>query len=352
MIEIDGSIGEGGGQVLRTSLSLAAILVKPVRVYNIRSNRPNPGLRPQHIYSIKVLADFTEADVTGLTEGSSEIIFKPKRKRIGVTALDIGTAGSISLLIQAITPYCVSMDKPVRIKFIGGTNVRWSPPIDYLQYVTAPILRKMGVAVDIKLIKRGFYPRGGGIVEASFQPCHSIKPLLIDKQQHVLDIKGISYAGKLPSHVIKRQAESALKRIKNTDTHLEKTPIEVFEEPPAASESPGSGILLYAHLDEGGIIGADELGEKGLAAEKVGEHAADNLSAQLKTKAGIDKNMGDMLITYLGLADGRSRIYVSQLTLHTLTNIKVFETMMNVKFKISGNLNKPSYIEVDGVPLH
>lgn len=348
MIEIDGSIGEGGGQILRTSLALSALLNKPVRIYNIRINRPNPGLRPQHMASVKVLSELTEAELTGLNVGSTELVFSPRGGSVKNTVIDIGTAGSITLLLQAITPYCIFTGNPVKLRIIGGTDVKWSPPIDYIKYVTVPLFRKMGIKIDVNLIKRGFYPKGGGIVDLFFHPCDELTPIQIGVQSKILHIKGVSYAANLPSHVVKRQAESAEKTLKASDLIPYNTPIDIIQEEPVTVLSPGSGIVLYAELDRNGLIGADSLGEKGIPAERVGESAANSLLLQLKTKAGVDYHMCDMLIPYLGLASGLSKIYTSNMTLHTVTNIMIVEKFLNVKFNAAGGLNKPSYIQVEG----
>ncbi len=352
MIEIDGSLGEGGGQILRTSLALSALLNKPVRIYNIRMNRPNPGLRPQHMASVRALSELTGAELKGLEEGSTELIFSPKGGGVKRTVIDIGTAGSVSLLLQAITPYCIFTGDRVKLRIIGGTDVKWSPPIDYVKHVTIPIFKKMNIRIDLNLVKRGFYPKGGGVVDVLFHPCDELTPIQIGEQSRILQIKGVSYAANLPSHVIKRQAESAEEVLKKSGLIPGDVIIDILQEEPVNALSPGSGIVLYAIMDRGGLIGADSLGEKGVPAEKVGEAAADSLLLQLKTKAGVDYHMCDMLIPYLALASGLSKIYTSNMTLHALTNIMIVEKFLNVKFNVTGGLNKPSYIEVKGGMLN
>jgi RNA 3'-terminal phosphate cyclase (ATP) len=298
--------------------------------------------------SVKVLADLTGAELKGLEEGSTELIFSPKGGGVKNTVIDIGTAGSISLLLQAITPYCIFTGSRVKLRIIGGTDVKWSPPIDYIKYVAAPLFKKMNIIIDVNLVKRGFYPKGGGVVDVSFHPCDELKPIQIGEQSKILQIKGVSYAGNLPLHVVKRQAESAERVLKESGLIPANTPIEILQEEPVNVLSPGSGILLYATMDKDGLLGSDSLGEKGVPAERVGESAANSLISQLKTKAGVDQHMGDMLIPYLGLAAGSSKIYTSNMTLHTATNIMIVEKFLNVKFKVLGGLNKPSYIEVEG----
>jgi RNA 3'-phosphate cyclase len=346
MLEIDGSIGEGGGQILRTALAISAMTLRPIKIYNIRKNRPKPGLKPQHMMGVKILADFTDAEVVGLIDGSTDLIFKPTRKNPIDRTYNIGTAGSISLLIQAITPFCISVDKPINLKFIGGTNVKWSPPIDYIKKVTIPILQKMDINFDIELIKRGFYPKGGGIVRVNFYPTKVIRPLIIKKNQKIKKIYGLSYASNLPKHVVERQAKSAYNLIKNSN--LFRDEISIKEEISETSLSPGSGILIYALLEEGGLIGSDFLGERGLPAEKVGENAAINLINQLRTSAGIDVNMADMVLLYMAFANGKSVIHIPEITNHTKTNMKIIELMIESKFKIEQIPRQPIKIEIEG----
>ena len=170
VVEIDGSMGEGGGQILRYSLSLSALTLKPVRIYNIRAKRSNPGLRPQHLTAVKALATITNAHVEGDRVGSMEIYFEPRRRRPGSYRFDIGTAGSISLVIQAILPTLLFSGGYTRVDITGGTDVSWSPPIDYMRYVFLHNLSLFGARVSIKLIRRGHYPRGGGRVILEVEP--------------------------------------------------------------------------------------------------------------------------------------------------------------------------------------
>ena len=164
MIEIDGSHGEGGGQILRTSLAFSAVLVEPVRILKIRSGRPNPGLAPQHVTSIEAVAELCNAETEGVFPGSTELAFKPGQLTGGDYAFDVGTAGSISLIIQScLVPAAVSKSR-VTLSVKGGTDVRWSPPIDYMRLVHLPVLSKFGAHSYVELESRGFYPEGGGEV--------------------------------------------------------------------------------------------------------------------------------------------------------------------------------------------
>jgi RNA 3'-terminal phosphate cyclase (ATP) len=213
MIEIDGSYGEGGGAVVRISAALSALTSKPIHIKNIRANRKNPGLMPQHLNALKAVAQLSSAKCDKLKIGSDEVFFKPEFLEGGNFEIDIKTAGSITLVLQAFMIPAIFTKKQVNITIKGGTDVRWSPPIDYLQNVMLHILKSIGYDAKTDLIRRGHYPRGGGIVKVTINPVKKLKPfnfldLEIDK------IKGISHAVKLPEHVAIRQAESAEKVLK------------------------------------------------------------------------------------------------------------------------------------------
>ncbi|MHA1409072.1 MAG: RNA 3'-terminal phosphate cyclase [Candidatus Odinarchaeia archaeon] len=351
MLEIDGGIGEGGGQILRTAIAISSLTLKPLKIVNIRKNRPNPGLRPQHLTTIKVLAEFTKAETIGLSIGSTELYFKPTRKIPLSKSFNIGTAGSLSLLLQAITPFCISLSKPIKLDLIGGTNVKWSPPIDYIQRVLIPLLEKMGIKFTVELVRRGFYPKGGGKIRVLFNPVKKIKPVVLPMHQKIKHIGGVSYASNLPAHVIHRQSTSAKITLEKSGILDNTGYIDIVEEKPVSTLSPGSGILLYAILEEGGILGSDALGERGIKAEKVGEKAARSLVEQLKTGATVDKNMADMILPYMAFSSGRSVIYAPELTSHAKTNIHVLESILDVKFHISQLENNVVKIETNGIGI-
>ncbi|MCS7099566.1 MAG: RNA 3'-terminal phosphate cyclase, partial [Sulfolobales archaeon] len=167
MLEIDGSFGEGGGQILRTAVALSAITGTDIRVVNIRARRPEPGLKRQHLTGILAAAEMCNAVVEGAQVGSTEVVFKPGSIRGGEYRFDVGTAGSVTLVLQTLLPIAAFADSPVAIEVSGGTDVPWSPPVDYLRYVVKPHLERLGYAFGVELVRRGHYPRGGGLVRVS-----------------------------------------------------------------------------------------------------------------------------------------------------------------------------------------
>ncbi len=288
LLEIDGSVGEGGGAVVRISTALAALKSKPLRIYNIRAKRPRKGLSYQHLTAIKALAELTGARLEGVELASTEIKFIPGQIKGGDFYFDVQTAGSIGLVLQALMIPAAFAEDKVRFRVRGGTDVKWSPSIDYLREVTLPILRMMGYNGRIKLLKRGYYPRGGGLVEAEIKPVKGLKPLKLTKLE-IESIRGISHASNLPLHVAERQAKSALTVLKKSGLEAD-IEIQHFHD----VLSPGSGIVLWA--DGNTRIGASSLGERGKRAEVVGKEAAEELLGFLEVGAPIDKYMGDQII--------------------------------------------------------
>ncbi|MEM0100124.1 MAG: RNA 3'-terminal phosphate cyclase, partial [Desulfurococcaceae archaeon] len=201
ILSIDGSTGEGGGQILRYSLAISALLLKPVEIYNIRAKRENPGLRPQHLTAVKAIAELTKAEVDGAFVGSTRLLFKPKERLCGDFDFDIGTAGSISLVMQAILPVLLFSDCSSKITIRGGTNVPLSPPVDYMAHVFSYNIRHFGVNIDLKLHRRGHYPRGGGLVELRVKPIDKpLDPVEIISRGKPVELHIVSHCVKLPHH--------------------------------------------------------------------------------------------------------------------------------------------------------
>ncbi len=350
VITVDGSILEGGGQILRTTIALAALLARDVRITNVRAKRSPPGLRPQHLTGVKAVGAIVDAEIEGLSVGSMNITFRPRRRLRGLFSFDIGTAGSIPLVLQALMPAAAFAPSSLLFRIAGGTNCKWSPPIDCIRLVLLPTLARMGYRGEVNVERRGHYPRGGGIVRARFEPVPKLKPFSLLQLGDVTKVNGISYCVKLPRHVAERQARSAESVLRHFGYDVDMS-VEWY--PPARDPhlDPGSGVILRARGSTGAIVGADAMGERGKPAEVVGKEAAEKLLREIRSGASADRHLGDMLVPYAAVADGHSAYRVSEITLHTLTNIAVTERITGVRFKVEGELGKPGLIEVEGLGL-
>lgn len=319
MIEINGSYGEGGGQILRTAVALASITSTDVRVFNIRSNRSQPGLKAQHMKAIETAAKLCDAEVRGLHIGSQEITYSPLEIKGATCSVDIGTAGSISLLLQCIMPMAAFSRGEIIVDVTGGTDVAWSPTMDYLNNVTYKALEQMGYHCNIEVLKRGYYPEGGGKVRAVFEPS---KLHGFEFERWEQNIKGISHSSNLPEHVAQRQSRAAKKLLESRGIECD---IAVCSKDEI---STGSGITLWSNYS-----GVSHLGKKGLPAEKVGEMAAERMIVNLNSGASVDPFLADQLVTYMGLA-GSGTFTTYELSKHTLTNIYITELLLGVEFEI------------------
>ncbi len=335
-VEIDGSYGEGGGQILRTAVALSVITGKPVRIHRIRANRPNPGLRPQHLHGILALKELSNARVKGAKVGSTVLEFVPGRAEPKHVKVPIKTAGSITLVLQALLPAMAFIGGSFEIT--GGTDVPWSPPVDYLRNVTLFALEKMGLRAEIELKRRGHYPKGGGLVTGSVEPWESKKPLVALEWNRVDSFAGISHATNLPAHVAERQAKAAEEKLRE----FFNAPVEIETEV-SRSLGPGSGIVVWAETDSLRLAG-DALGKRGKPAEVVGREAAEELIEQLTPRKAADRFLGDQLIPFLAFAGGE--IGVAEITNHLVTNVWVVERFLGRTFEVEGEIGEPGVVRV------
>jgi len=350
-VDIPGDMLEGGGQIVRTSIALAALLGRSIRVRNVRAKRTPPGLKAQHLAGVRAVAALSKAELTGLEIGSTEFTFAPTSRLAGRFSFDIGTAGSIPLVLQALMPAAAFAPGPLEIEITGGTDVRWSPTIDYVRFVKLPVLAKMGYQAQLRVLRRGHYPKGGGRVVISVNPPRELERINLTTQDGLREVRGLSHCVKLPRDVAERQARSAKGFLLKAGYSNVRVDLEWYETQRDHHLGPGSGILLYAETGSGGVIGADALGERGKPAEKVGLEAAESLVAQADSGMPVDSHLADMLIPYMAVAEGQSKISTSQITLHTLTNIRITELIANVRFNTSGELGKIGTIEAVGIGL-
>ena len=266
MIRIDGSQGEGGGQILRTALSLSALLGLPVTIENIWSNRPKPGLRPQHLTAVKALREICGAEVEGMAVDSRRIIFRPGRVKPGNYFFDVGTAGSVTLILQALLLPLARATGPSRINLRGGTHVPWSPSFHFLSEVFLPTLALMGIQTAPRLGKWGWYPKGGGELEVDILPTERFNPLVLEKPWEPDEVKVLRASANLPRHIMERERKTigALLQKRRVTTHFE------IQEVPSIEQ--GNLVFIFARKGQA-AAGFSSLGAKGKPAERVAEEA-------------------------------------------------------------------------------
>ncbi|MBI2654537.1 RNA 3'-terminal phosphate cyclase [Candidatus Woesearchaeota archaeon] len=355
MIKINGGYLESGGQIARTALALSTVTQKPFEVYDIRKGRKDSGLKNQHLYCVKSLQELCNAEAEGAELGSLGLKYYPKKIVAKNLSIDIETAGSITLLMQALLLPAMFVSKPITITIIGGSDGKWSMPFDYFNNILLPQLQRFA-KIEAKLLKRGYYPKGNGKVEIKINPKfklndfsnfdefhnhlkQNIHPYNLIEQHHFIQIKGISHASKnlQSANVTERQAESAQQILKQKYNIPINLTIQYQD-----TLSIGSGITLWAifsknkeDIDENSPIrlGADALGEQGKRAEIVGEEAARNLIKEIESKAPVDRHLADQILPFMALI-GNSAIKVSEITNHCRTNIYTIQQFMGEIFKV------------------
>ena len=351
MIEIDGSRGEGGGQILRTAVALSSLTMRAIRINNIRSGRPRPGLKRQHVTGIGLTGQLVNAQISGLEVGNTTLEFTPQERRGGSFAVDVGTAGSISLILQAVLPAAVLSPEPVSFTLGGGTDVKWSPTIDYMKNVFAPTLLNLGPKIEVKQVRRGHYPRGGGEVKCKVLPVKKLTSVEMLDFGSLKSIHGISHCVRLPSHVAERQARAAARLLRDAIGEEPDIALEYYPKEKDPHMGPGSGIALWAESTSGFRIGSDFLGERGIRAEDVGTRCAEQLISEISTGQAVDSHLSDMLVPYLAMAEGASNIGVTKVTSHLETNISTIKDILGTEMKLKGKQGGVGIIEVHGSAL-
>jgi RNA 3'-terminal phosphate cyclase (ATP) len=346
LLKINGAYGEGGGQILRSAVSLSAITGKPIEVINIRSKRKNPGIRPQHMLAVKTIADLFHAKVENLKVGSDWIRFSnlsPKEFDFGnIMKIDVGTAGSIPMILQAVIPAVSLAGRSLAIQITGGTDVSQSPTTDYLRFVMKEAYSSVGIKFTLDVLKRGYYPIGGGLVHVEISPCKSLSTLdLLNARS--LEPKISSVCCRLPKHVAERQISSALLKLEKNGVNCNNYSSS-FE----TSQSPGCSILVYSQSDFGPYIGGDSIGQLGKPAENIGERAADRFLESYLTNVPIDSFLADMLVIPLSLAKGKSRYRVAKVTEHLKTNLHIVSQILGCRYQIESSEEKGYIINIEG----
>ena len=324
MLEIDGAFGEGGGQLVRTAVALAAITRTPIRVRNVRAARRPPGLAPQHLTAVRAVGALCAARTEGLELRAREFEFAPGEIGAGEFRFDVGTAGSITLLAQALLPVMAHAPAACRVQLIGGTDVRAAPPFDYFRHVFLSHLAALGVAARCELHRRGYFPRGGGDVELHCAPARP-RGHRFEADGAARTIEGCAHLDHLPESIATRMADAARRRLPQAAR------IEIQTE--AASACPGGAIALWTR-DAGAALGAGRVAEHGVRAEALGEAAGGELAADLAAGAALDLHAADQLLVWLALAGGESRFTTREVTPHARTAMWLIERFVPVRFDV------------------
>jgi RNA 3'-terminal phosphate cyclase (ATP) len=333
VLEVDGSQKSGSGTILRLSISLAGIRGEPLHIFNIRQKRPRPGLQPQHLEAVLTAARLCNAEVKGAKLGSRELWFTPGEIAGGEVQAEIGTAGSIPMLLLTVLPMCACAKRPVRLHVAkGGTDVRNAPTTNYLKHLLLPSLARMGLKASISVQKYGYYPKGMGEVVLEVEPCPKFSPLRLEKFGSLRRIKGVSVCTFLADRrVAERQAAAANERLKSVGLEADIQIVNDVSNP----LQKGSSIVLWAETDSGVLLGGDAIGELGKPSERVGREAAESLLKELESKATVDLHLSDMLVPYAALAEGGSAYLSRLVTEHLDTNIWLVQRILGVKFSLS-----------------
>lgn len=329
MIEIDGTRGEGGGQILRSALTLSLLTGKPFRLYNIRARRARPGLQPQHLKAVQAAAEVGDARITGAEPGALTLKFEPGQVRSGNYYFDIGTAGATSLVLQTLYLPLALADTPSRVTIRGGTHVPLSPCFHYLGWHWQRFLETMGLSLSLTLERAGFYPPGGGIIHAHIQPTRGVRPVQLLERGRLQQIRGLSAVANLPDSVAERQRDQALSRLSGQAAPCS---IEI-ERLPAPSR--GTVLLLLAEFEHSQACFFG-LGARGKRAERVADEAVNELLGFLGTDGAVDSYLADQLLLPLAVARGASVLRTAQVTSHLLTNADVIRDFLPVTLEIRG----------------
>jgi RNA 3'-terminal phosphate cyclase (ATP) len=340
MLELDGAHGEGGGQILRTSLALALLTGQPFHLVNIRAGRSKPGLQAQHLMSVRAAASIGSATVRGATLHSTDLVFEPGPIAAGKYHFAIGTAGAVGLVLQTIyLPLALRVDAPSQITIEGGTHVMASPCFHFLDVTWRSYLQNLGVQVNLKMRRPGFYPRGGGLVEAHVQPCVGIVGRVFNDRGPLTEITGFSAVAGLPQQIAERQARRAANRLKTTGLRVD-IGLEKWE------GGPGTVLALVLATEPVPTMFFG-LGARGKPAERVADEAVDQALAYLKEEtAAVDPHSADQIVLPLALAKGSSSFGVSEVTSHLLTNVAVIRKFVERDVVCEGNLGERGVVRI------
>ncbi len=339
LVEIDGSVMEGGGSIVRLSSALSVMTGRPVRIRNIRSGRPQPGLRNQHMRGLELVAGICNGRLEGVKLGSKDATLYPGEITDSDFSVTLDTAGSVGLVVQSVLMASLRAKEKITVTIEGGATFgKHAPPLQYIQFVLLPLLRRMGYHAEINILRHGFYPVGGSRVRLTVEPCGGLKGISLSERGDVtsLDVVSVASAGLKKPRVAERQAREA-------ETMLRKRGYKpLTKKRYSESSCNGSGMVMVAKTAGGCVLGADGLGERSKSAEEVAAEAVRGIMSVLDSGACVDQFMCDQLLPYMALSGEPCEMTAPAVSMHAATNMHVLEKFLPVKFAVeqSGNLSR------------
>jgi RNA 3'-terminal phosphate cyclase (ATP) len=344
MVELDGSRGEGGGQILRSALALAALTGRPFKLVNVRANRPKPGLQPQHLMCVKAAGAVCGAVYKGASVGSSTLYFEPGPVKAGTYTFSIGTAGATSLVLHTVyLPLALRGDAPSTVTITGGTHNAHAPCFHFNAVTWAGYLKRLGIAIDQEMTRPGFYPRGGGEVQAVVHPCPRVHGLTLTTVPELTTAGGFSAVAGLPEGVARRQAQRLTQRLKaeKVESHI---PLEEWE---AANPGTVAAVIFRQAPVPTLFFG---LGERGKPAESVADDAADEAIRYRDAAAPVDPHSADQLLLPAVFSPDMTEYRTSEITRHLTTNIDTVRAFVDREITLNGREGQPGTVRVAPAP--
>jgi RNA 3'-phosphate cyclase len=340
MIDIDASYGEGGGQLVRTAVALSALTGRAVRLADVRAKRDRPGLAPQHLAAVRAVAALCDARCEGLDLRSTHFVFAPRTRAAGgELRVDVGTAGSVTLVLQALLPVLLAARAPSNIVVTGGTDVRKAPSWDYFCRVLLALLARMRIRVRAAVLRRGYYPRGGGEVSLHVEPGVPA-PLAFADRPTAWRIAGEAHVANLPASIAERMRDAALAALGR------KADVEARVLGRDEAIGTGGAITLGAQGDAG-MLGASRVAARGLRAETLGEEAGRELAGDMAAGAALDTHAADQLLVYMAMAKAPSRFTSRALSSHARTALWLIPRFLPARFAVA---EERGLARVDVVP--
>jgi RNA 3'-terminal phosphate cyclase (ATP) len=325
VIEIDGSIGEGGGQVLRTALALSLITGKPLRIDNIRANRKTPGLLRQHLTAVRAAEAVGEAAVEGAEVGARTLTFIPRSRRGGQFSFAIGTAGSTMLVLQTILLPLVMAPEPSTVQIEGGTHNSAAPPFDFVEHAFLPLLQRMGADVSLELERPGFYPAGGGKIRAVIAPAKQLRRLQVDERGEIIARRARAVVSNLPYEIAQREARTAGEDLGWPADCLQAHTLN-------GSVGPGNAISIFVTSEQVTDV-FTAFGARGVRAEDVAHDAAGQAKRYIDSGAAIGEHLADQLLLPMAIGEGGS-FTTTPLSAHATTNIAVIRRFLDTSVTV------------------